>query len=70
MGVKKRSYEVIGRCAEHAHITRVHHDGAITLVVMGRLRREWGFWRLGQWFHVHEYERRFGLNWRCEDPWE
>lgn len=54
------------RRASHAHITKVGPSGATTLVVMGPLRREWGFWREGQWWAWRIYERRFGLNWRCE----
>lgn len=55
------------RSAEHAHITKVGPDGATTLVIMGRLRREWGFWRDGSWFEWKRFERLFGLNWRCSD---
>jgi hypothetical protein len=55
------------RRAEHAHITHVGPKGATTLVVMGPLRREWGFWHGGKWFEWKTYERRFGLNWRCDD---
>lgn len=53
------------RPAEHAHITKVGSEGATTLVVMGRLRREWGFYRDGKWFEWRRFERLFGLNWRC-----
>lgn len=53
------------RPAEHAHVTRVHSDGATTLVVMGPLRREWGFYRGGKWFEWRTFERLFGMNWRC-----
>lgn len=53
------------RPAEHAHITKVGPDGATTLVIMGRLRRDWGFWRNGTWFEWRRFERLFGLNWRC-----
>jgi hypothetical protein len=38
------------RPAEHAHITRVHDDGATTVVVMGPLARAWGFWHDGSWW--------------------
>lgn len=55
------------RRATHAHITRVHDDGATTLVIMGPLRRDWGFWKDGAWFEWKTYERIFGLNWRCDD---
>jgi hypothetical protein len=40
-------------------------EGATTLVIMGRLRREWGFWRDGRWYPWRRFERLFGLNWRC-----
>lgn len=53
------------RRAEHAHITKVGPDGAKTLVIMGRLRREWGFIRDGKWYEWRRFERLFGLNWRC-----
>lgn len=55
------------RSAEHAHITKVGSEGATTVVIMGRLRREWGFWREGKWFEWRRFERLFGLNWRCPD---
>jgi hypothetical protein len=54
------------RRAEHAHVTRVGPHGATTLVLMGPLRRAWGFWRDGRWWQWREYERTFGLNFRCE----
>lgn len=53
------------RRAEHSHITLVHADGATTIVLMGRVRRAWGFWRDGKWFEWRTFERLFGLNWRC-----
>lgn len=56
------------RAAEHAHITQVHADGALTFVVMGPVRRKWGFWRDGRWWPVALYERVFGLAFRCEPP--
>lgn len=55
------------RPAAHTHITRVHTDGATTVVVMGRLVRAWGFLREGRWFAWRDYERRFGLSWRCDE---
>lgn len=55
------------RRAEHAHITKVGPDGALTVVVMGPLRRAWGFFREGRWFDWRSYERVFGLNWRCDE---
>lgn len=55
------------RSAEHAHITKVGPQGALTIVVMFRKRRAWGFWRDGLWFEWSRYERIFGLNWRCDE---
>lgn len=55
------------RPATHAHITHVHADGATTVVAMGRLVRAWGFVREGRWFQWRDYERRFGLSWRCDE---
>lgn len=53
------------RRAEHAHITKVCATGATTLVLMGRLRREWGFWQDGKCYPWRTFERLFGLGWRC-----
>lgn len=55
------------RPAAHAHITRVHDTGATTLVVMGPLVRAWGFIRDGRWWLWADYEREYGLAFRCED---
>lgn len=55
------------RRAEHAHITTGGPKGALTFVVMGPLRREWGFWRDGRLWPWREYERRFGINFRCDE---
>lgn len=56
------------RRAEHAHITRVHDDGALTVYIMlGNVRRAWGFFRDGRWYRWKDYERKFGLNWRCDE---
>lgn len=55
------------RPAEHAHITKVGPTGATTIVVMGRKRRPWGFWRDGRWWAWRMYELKFGLNWRCDE---
>lgn len=53
------------RRAEHAHVTKAGPKGATTVVVMGPLRREWGFFRDGRWYPWRTFERLFGLNWRC-----
>lgn len=55
------------RRADHAHITEVLPEGATTFVLMGPLRREWGFWKDGKWFEWRLFDRLFGLNWRCPD---
>lgn len=55
------------RRATHAHITRVGPTGAKTLVLMGPLRRDWGFVRDGRWWDWRSYELRFGMGFRCED---
>lgn len=54
------------RPAKHAHITKVGAKGATTIVVMGPLQREWGFYDAeGKWYPWRVFERIFGLNWRC-----
>jgi hypothetical protein len=55
------------RRAEHAHITRIGPFGCTTLCIMGPNRRSWGFWREGRWWEWRAYERRFGLNFRCDE---
>jgi hypothetical protein len=60
-----RALAIRWRPAEHSHITRTGPDGATTLCLMGPKRREWGFWRDGQWYPWRTFERLFGLNWRC-----
>lgn len=62
-----RAFTIRYRSAEHAHITRVHDDGAKTIVVMGPLVRAWGFVRDGRWWPWAKYEETFGLGFRCED---
>jgi len=54
------------RRAQHAHVTRVHPDGATTLVIMGPLVRAWGFVRDGRWMPWADYERRYGMAFRCD----
>ena len=53
------------RSATHSHITEVGPHGATTLVLMGPLRRDWGFWHDGRWYPWRVFERKFGLGWRC-----
>lgn len=55
------------RPATHAHITKVGPKGATTLVIMGPLRREWGFWRDKKWWPWRDYERKYGLDFRCDE---
>jgi hypothetical protein len=55
------------RPANHAHRTKVGPSGCWTLVVMGPLRRRWGFWRDGLWWFWKDYEAAFGFAMRCED---
>lgn len=54
------------RRAEHAHITR-SPQGAKSIVAMGPIRREWGFWRSGTWWPMRKYLDRFGQAFRCDD---
>ena len=46
--------------ARHIHRLRVSRRGCWTLVWVGRTRREWGFWRRGEWIPWFDYVRRFG----------
>lgn len=55
------------RRAEHAHVTYVGPEGCTTLVIMGSLRRPWGFLRDGRWWPWVAYERRYGMAFRCDD---
>lgn len=55
------------RPAEHQHRTKVGPRGCWTLVVMGPLRRSWGFIVGGAWMRWAEFERRFGWGMRCGD---
>lgn len=54
------------RPAEHRHRTKVHPKGCWTLVIMGRLERQWGFWVGGRWLGFREYEERYGEAMRCD----
>lgn len=55
------------RPADHAHVTKVGPDGATTVCIMGPKRRDWGFFRDGLWWRWKDYEREFGLDFRCDD---
>lgn len=54
------------RPANHKHRTRVHPSGCWTIVVMGPLQRQWGFWRAGRFYKFRDYERIFGFGMRCD----
>lgn len=54
------------RPAEHRHRTRVHAGGCWTLVWMGPLTRQWGFWVAGKWIGFRDYEERYGPAMRCD----
>lgn len=54
------------RPAEHVHLTVAGPRGAWTIVLMGPVRRQWGFWRLGTFFSSEQYVRRFGRVSACD----
>lgn len=56
------------RLASYAHMTRTDERGAWTLVLMGPITRQWGFWREGRWWPMRLFEETFGFAWRCEEP--
>lgn len=58
------------RAAEHMHIVETDAVGCWTLVLMGPLKREWGFMRIGsrEWWPWGKYIQRFGGVTRCESP--
>jgi hypothetical protein len=66
-GDRVRAPALRRRRAEYAHRTRVLPSGAWTVVVMGPVRRPWGFWRAGGWWPFRDYEREFGFAMRCDD---
>jgi hypothetical protein len=55
------------RPAAHRHRTKVGPRGCWTIVLMGPLVRDWGFWRRGKWWLWKNYENEFGFAMRCED---
>lgn len=54
------------RPAQHRHITKVSTAGAWTLCVMGPKERAWGFWRDLKFWQWEDYEREYGLSFRCD----
>lgn len=58
------------RPALYRHRTVALPGGAWTLVLMGPIRRPWGFWRHGEWWPWRLYERVIGSSFRCEETFE
>lgn len=63
------------RAAEHLHIVETDEVGCWTLVVMGPVKRDWGFVRVGRgvslrgkWMPFKTYLDLFGGVARCEAP--
>lgn len=67
VGERMRRGMLRRRPAHHRHRTRVGPHGCWTVVLMGPIRRRWGFWRDGHWWFWRDYEDRFGFGMRCED---
>lgn len=67
IGDRMRRGMVRRRLARYTHRTRVGPRGCWTLVLMGPLRKPWGFFRDGKWWPWHEYEETFGFGMRCDD---
>lgn len=60
---KKRVYPgmILFRPATWTHrVELVDHQKAVTLVFMGRRRREWGLWLDGQWTYWRDYFAKLG----------
>lgn len=53
------------RAAGHTHTTVAGSRGCGTLVLMGPVRRPWGFWRSGRWWSYEAYKERFGHGMDC-----
>lgn len=66
LGERMRPGMVRRRRAGHRHRTHVGPRGCWTLVLMGPLRREWGFWKDGKWWPWKLYEEHFGFGMRCD----
>lgn len=62
------------RAAEHLHIVETDRVGCWTLVMMGPLKRDWGFVRVGRvplrgvWLPWKQYVKDFGGVIRCDAP--
>lgn len=54
------------RRAEHKHITRVCTRGCWTVVGMGPLQREWGFWKGHSWLPWRKHGELYGFGMRCD----
>lgn len=66
LGDRMRAGTLRYRPPEHIHRTRVHPEGAWTLVLMGPKRREWGFWLSPtRWMEWQEYFKEHGFGMRC-----
>lgn len=61
---KLRPGSVRWRPALHRHAVKT--DGCWTLIITGRIGRQWGFWDRGVFLPVAEYFRRYGYA-PCED---
>lgn len=56
------------RRADHAHRTVAGPNGAWTLLLMGPITREWGFWHKGRWFYWRDWITNRPASagkWRC-----
>jgi hypothetical protein len=58
------------RPATHRHVTKVGPHGCWTLVIMGPIRRRWGFWADGRWYFWRDHEKLFGFGMRCPEEAE
>lgn len=54
------------RPALHTHRTITGERGCWTLVLVGPLKREWGFHKDGAWWPWELYHKTFGHGMRCE----
>lgn len=54
------------RSPMHVHRTRVGPDGCWTFVLVGPLRRDWGFYRFGRWIPWQDYAAENPDAMRCD----